>query len=96
MLIDMLILILIEDRKLQKPDVVWSDSLTPSHSVDQILNRNNWLTTTGYTGHAFTIRVSECMMINLAGIRIKNTVNGEYKNRATRKFRVSGFSSRQP
>ena len=53
------------------------------------------MTTTGYTGHAFTIRVSECK-INLAGIRIKNTVNGEYKNRATRKFHVSGFSSRQP
>ena len=39
--------------------------------------------------------MSECK-INLAGIRIKNTVNGEYKNRATRKFHVSGFSSRQP
>jgi len=80
--------ILADSRTLPPPQVIWSDSLNPSHSVEQILARNNWLTTTGYTGHAFTIQVSGCKT-NLAGIRIKNTVNGEYKNRATKNFSVS-------
>ena len=70
----------------------WSKSLSATHSVEQtfIDNGDNWLATTGYTGHGFTIKLGGCM-INLAGIRIKNTVNGEYRNRATRMFRVFGF-----
>ena len=53
-------------------------------------NGDNWLASTGYTGHGFTIKLGDCKL-NLAGIRIKNTVNGEYRNRATRMFRVFGL-----
>ena len=80
-------------------EVSWSNSLNRVHPVEQILNRNQpWLTSTSYIGHAFTIKVGRCS-VYLAGIRIKNTVNGEMKNRATRKFRVIGnqdSSSRSP
>ena len=77
---------------LPQPSVVWSESLSPTNSVEQIFvnDDNNWLATKGYTGHAFTIKVSDCK-INLAGIRIKNTINGEFRNRAVRIFRVFGF-----
>ena len=72
--------------------MVWSESLSATHSVEQtfIDNGDNWLATTGYTGHGFTIKLGDCK-IYLAGIRIKNTVNGEYRNRATRMFRVFGL-----
>ena len=80
-------------------EVSWSNNLNPVHPVEQILNRNQpRLTSTSYIGHAFTIHVGRCG-VYLAGIRIKNTVNGEMKNRATRKFRVIGnqdISSRSP
>ena len=71
--------------------MVWSESLSATHSVEQtfIDNGDNWLATTGYTGHGFTIKLGDCK-IYLAGIRIKNTVNGEVRNRATRMFRVFG------
>ena len=53
-------------------------------------NGDNWLATTAYTGHGFTIKLGDCKT-NLAGIQIKNTVNGKYRNRAARMFRVSGI-----
>ena len=69
----------------------WSKSLSASYSVEQtfIANSDYWLATSGYTGHGFTIKLGDCK-IYLAGIRIKNTVNGAVRNRATRMFRVSG------
>ena len=72
--------------------MVWSNSLSATHSVEKtfIDNGDNWLATTNYTGHGFTINLGDCR-INLAGIRIKNTINGEYRNRATRMFRVFGL-----
>ena len=71
----------------------WSDNLSDAtHSVEQtfIDNGDNWLATTGYTGHGFIIKLGDCN-VNLAGLRIKNTVNGVYRNRAARMFRVSGL-----
>ena len=77
---------------LPQPSVVWSASVSGSHSVEEIFTNNghNWLAKTNYTGRAFLIHLSHCNL-GIAGIRIKNTVNGEYRNRASRKFRVSGL-----
>ena len=74
-----------------QPAVLWSEDLSATHTVKQIFidNGKNWLTTTGFTGHGFTIKLSDCK-INVAGIKIKNTVNGEYRNRAMKQFHVSG------
>jgi len=77
---------------LPQPAVVWSESINVTHSVEQLFidNGNNWLAPTSHTGHAFTIKLFDCK-INVAGVRLKNTMNGELRNRAVRKFRVSGF-----
>ena len=87
---------------LPNPEVVWSTSyrarngdVVEKYLIEGIFTDGGkyWLTNNRYTGHGFTIKLSECRM-SVAGIRIKNVAHVSTSSirpiRSTKGFRVSG------
>ena len=74
---------------------VYGGSPVPKYIVEGIFTAggNYWLAKNQYTGHGFTIKLSDCKM-SIVGVRVKNIAHVPggigRPTRATRGFRVSG------
>ena len=93
--------ILSECDSLPQPEVVWSTSYirggspAPEYRIEGIFTAggNYWLANKQYTGHGFTIKLSDCKM-SIVGVHVKNikhrTSPSDLPSRATRSFIISG------